>query len=95
MNKIADYEKLAASLHLTLTPVQLKVFEQDFAYFISLAEVYKSIPELETATPLIFPFALESGKLEEDEVNKEEYVNLKINTENVKDNYLVLPKVVK
>lgn len=90
-----DYEKLAKSLHLELNDEELKQFAKDFAYFLSLTEVYNDIPALANAEPLIFPFPVTTDELDEDEVNEELYVDVKLNTENTKDSYITLPKVVK
>ncbi|HZJ89294.1 MAG TPA: hypothetical protein VFD05_01240 [Bacilli bacterium] len=93
-NKV-DYEKLAKSLHLELSDAELEQFTEDFAYFLNLTKVYDALPALKTAEPLIFPFPVMTSELEEDEVNEKLYVDIKLNTENTKDNYITLPKVVK
>ncbi len=90
-----SYEKLANNLLLQLSDAEQELFKKEFAYFQSLVKVYDDIPELKQTKPLLFPLQEKHNALENDEVDEQVSVDVNLNSTNVKDDYITVPKVVK
>jgi aspartyl/glutamyl-tRNA(Asn/Gln) amidotransferase C subunit len=95
MNK-EEIRKLAAEILITLTPEEEATFAAEFAYFKELAKLLEALPNIDEKEPMVFPFKVTQTYLKED--TPEESPGAKEilkNSKNVKDTFVVIPKVVK
>lgn len=95
MNK-DEIKNLANEILLTLTPEEEAAFAGEFAYFKELAKLLEALPGIDEKEPLIFPVEITQDYLRPD--TPEETPGAKRilqNSKNAKDDFVVLPKVVK
>ncbi len=95
MEKI-DIKKLAREILISLSPEEEKEFMEEFSYFIEQFKKLEALPHVDEVAPMFFPIKEERDFLREDEpealYSTKEILS---NSKNMKDTFIVIPKVVK
>ncbi|OQC10333.1 MAG: aspartyl/glutamyl-tRNA amidotransferase subunit C [Tenericutes bacterium ADurb.Bin087] len=95
MNK-DETKKLANEILITLTPEEEAAFASELAYFKKLAALLEVLPNIDETAPMVFPFKVTQTYLREDEAEVSPGAKeILKNSKNVKDTFVVVPKVVK
>lgn len=88
--------KLASELYISLSLEEEAEFLEQFADFKNQAELLNSVPGIDKAEPMVFPFSSENTYLREDEVEETLPVSeILSNAKGAKDGFVIVPKVVK
>ena len=87
--------KYAENLEFTMNEKEYKTLKSEFDVLLKKAKLIDNIEDIKKYEPMSFPFPLEDSYLREDNVSDSKFVcNYLSNCKCVKDNCVVLPKVV-
>ncbi len=93
-----DKEKLreyAKKLMFDMKDSEYDTLQKEFDVILKQMDLIGKIDNISSVLPMFYPFELDNVKLREDVVNNElVFDDLLVNTSNVKDNQVVVPKVV-